>query len=362
MPSICTERSDASPGVNTPPPFISVIVPVRNEAKFIESTLRQLLSQNYPADRFEVVVSDGRSTDTTREIIGRLQREFSGLVLVDNPRQWSSAGRNAAIGASRGDFVVVVDGHCQLDDFSFLQRHAEAFKRSGADCLGRPQPLEISDGTALQKAISIARSSRLGHHPASFIYSTVEQFVPPQSVAVAYRRDVFERVGLFDESFDACEDVELNHRVDRAGMRCLFTPAIQVRYHPRSSLRGLFRQMVRYGRGRVRLARKHPQTLSWAAMAPAVLVFGIGLGWLPALLYPALALTYLSFLTIYAIVVLAATLALACRHRKLSLVLWLPLIYVTLHCGAGCGVLRELIRPLRLARNSSNPQLSPSCP
>src|SRR5262245_38954230 len=241
-------------------PFLSVIVPVRNEQEFIADTLAQLLGQDYPRDRFEVLVADGRSTDDTRERVAAIAAEHPQVRLLDNPRRWSSAGRNVAIRAARGDIVVLVDGHCQLNNPRYLADLADAFARSGADCVGRPQPLDVTGASPLQRAIAAARGSLLGHHPASFIYSGREQFVPPQSVAVAYRREVFERVGLFDERFDACEDVELNHRVDRAGLRCFFTPAVAARYVPRASLRGLFRQMARYGRGRVRLARKHPET------------------------------------------------------------------------------------------------------
>src|SRR5437763_1581398 len=83
--------------------------------------------------------------------------------------------------------------------------------------------------------------------------SSAERFVRPQSVAVAYRREVFDTVGFFDEQFDACEDVEFNERVARAGLSCFFSPHVQVQYHPRDTLGGLFRQMARYGRGRMRL-------------------------------------------------------------------------------------------------------------
>ena len=86
----------------------------------------------------------------------------------------------------------------------------------------------------------MARSSWLGHHPDSFIYSKEERFVPAISVAVAYRRDVFDKVGFFDENFDACEDVELNHRIDKNRLKCYFTPSITVQYCPRKSLGGLF--------------------------------------------------------------------------------------------------------------------------
>src|SRR5207253_1730761 len=77
-------------------PFVSVVVPVRNEAAFIRDTLLQLLTQDYPADRFEVLVADGRSTDATRAVVAELQTRWPNLRLLDNPRLWSSAGRNAA--------------------------------------------------------------------------------------------------------------------------------------------------------------------------------------------------------------------------------------------------------------------------
>jgi glycosyltransferase involved in cell wall biosynthesis len=119
-------------------PFISVIVPVRNEAAFIADTLQQLLEQRYDAARYEIIVADGRSTDDTRTIVAALQSRYAHLRLLDNPRQWSSAGRNAAIRTARGEIVLLIDGHCQLKNPYYLQSVAEAFAESGADCVGRP--------------------------------------------------------------------------------------------------------------------------------------------------------------------------------------------------------------------------------
>ena len=168
------------------PPFITVIVPVRNEERFIVGTLGQLMGQDYPVDRFEVLVIDGRSTDATRALVGGLLADHPNLRLLDNPARLSSAARNVGIRNAQGKLVIVVDGHCQLPSPSYLSNVADAFARSGADCLGRPQPLDVTGATNLQRAIAAARSSRLGHNPASFIYSSDESFVPPQSVAVAY--------------------------------------------------------------------------------------------------------------------------------------------------------------------------------
>jgi succinoglycan biosynthesis protein ExoA len=316
---------------------------VRNEALFIRQTLEQLLEQRYDPDRFEVLVIDGESTDETQEIVRTMQTDHPNLRLHSNPRRLSSAARNVGVQQARGQLLVVVDGHCDLDNADYLRDVAEAFRRSGADCLGRPQPLEVEGNSRLQRAIAAARSSWLGHHPASFIYSATEQFVPPQSVAVAYRRSVFATVGLFDERFDACEDYEFNHRVDQAGLSCFFTPRIRVRYCPRPSLQGLFRQMARYGRGRVRLLRKHPDTFSISSMVPALFVLGLMAGAALSCFSSVLAIAYAAVLTLYASVVAGVSAGIAIRERQVSLLALLPLVFVAVHLGCGWGVLRESV-------------------
>ena len=331
----------AAPQSATEAAFISVIVPVRNEARFIRHTLEQLLAQNYPAGRYEVLVADGRSTDATRAIVREVAAAHPNVALLDNPKRWSSAGRNAAVRAARGDIILLIDGHCELDSPDYLAELAAAFERSGADAVGRPQPLSVPGASPLRRAVAAARASRLGHHPDSLIYSSGEGFVKPQSVAVAYRRPVFDRVGLFDESFDACEDVDFNHRLDRAGLRCFFTPRVAVRYHPRDTLGGLFRQMTRYGRGRARLLRKHPETLSLGCLVPAAFVLGALLGPAVAWLSPWLAGLYAGALALYGLVVIVASLLIALRARDLRLLPWLPAVFVAIHCGAGAGLLLE---------------------
>jgi succinoglycan biosynthesis protein ExoA len=327
-----------------PRPFISVIVPVRNEAAFIADTLQQLLEQRYDADGFEVIVADGCSTDDTRTIVAALQTEHANLRLLDNPRRWSSAGRNAAVRASRGDIILLIDGHCELNNPNYLQNVADAFTESGADCVGRPQPLDVTAANRVQRAIAAARASRLGHHPASHIYSDREGFVQPQSVAIAYRRGVFETVGLFDEAFDACEDVEFNHRVEQAGLRCWFTPRVTVHYYPRASLTGLFRQMLRYGRGRVRLLRKHSDTFSLPGFVPAAFVAGVVAGPLLACASSLLGLLYLAVLGVYAATLMTFSLALSVRQRDVRLMPVFPLVFLAIHAGAGAGVWCELVR------------------
>src|SRR5207248_2291199 len=221
------------------------------------------------------------------------------LKLVFNHDRLSSAGRNTAIRHATKDVVVIVDGHCHVPDRDYLKNLSAAFAASGADSLGRPQPLDIANPTPFQQAVSISRSSRLGHNPDSDIYSNEAKFVPPQSTAVAYSRKVFATIGLFDQEFDACEDVEFNERVHAAGLTCYFTPTVKIVYEPRGSFQALFYQLGRYGGGRAKLACKHPRSLSLPALVPPLWAVWAILGGLLSLAVPDLGWLWLASLALY---------------------------------------------------------------
>jgi len=328
-------------------PSISVIVPVRNEAASIERTLRVLLTQDFSREQFEVIVADGASTDETVTIVRRLQGEFSNLKLVFNPARFSSAGRNTALRHATRDVVVVVDGHCHIPDQTYLRNLAAAFAASGADSLGRPQPLDVPHPTPFQRAVAAARSSRLGHNPGSDIYSDQPKFVAPQSTAVAYTRSVFHRVGLFDESFDACEDVEFNERVHSAGLTCYFTPAAKIVYEPRKTLRALFYQMARYGLGRAKLGFKHPRSLTLPALVPPLWLVWLLVGGIASPFVPHLGAVWLASIGLYAVVLLAAGLVLG-RGRGPGVMLRIPAILAAIHGGFAWGFWKEVVRQVRV--------------
>lgn len=327
-------------------PSVSVIVPVRNEARSIERTLRVLLTQDFPRDQFEVLVADGASTDETVPSVRRLQAEFSNLKLVYNPGRYSSSGRNVAIRHATKDVVVIVDGHCHIPDRNYLKNLAAAFDTSGADCLGRPQPLDVPNPTPFQRAVSAARSSRLGHNPGSDIYSDQPKFVPPQSTAIAYSRTVFHRIGLFDESFDACEDVEFNQRVDDAGLVCYFSPTVKIVYEPRASFAALFYQLSRYGLGRAKLAFKHSRSLSLPALVPPLWVVWLLVGSLMSLFVPYLGWAWLASVGLYVAVLLAAGVILG-RNQGVNVAVRIPAVFAAIHLGFAWGFWKEVAKQVQ---------------
>jgi glycosyltransferase involved in cell wall biosynthesis len=299
--------------------------------------------------KFEIIVVDGCSSDSTISIVSDYVLRYPDRVrLFINERRLSSAARNIGILNACGDVIMIVDGHCIIDNSAMLASVDSAFARSGADCLGRPQPLEMGGATVLQWAIAMCRRSRLGHHPDSYIYSEVCGVVPATSVAVVYCRSVFERVGYFDETFDACEDVELNYRIDVMGLSCYFEPAIAVRYIPRGTFFGLAFQMFRYGRGRVRLYRKHTDTFSIKSFGLSFFVLWMFFGFLFSMLDvcfgSGLFLGIYSFvLFFYLLVVLGESLRLSIAQRKFPMLFFLPLVFLTIHFSFGWGILREML-------------------
>ncbi|MDC0937159.1 glycosyltransferase [Pirellulales bacterium] len=338
---------------------VAVIVPIRNEERYIAATLDQLLDQDRTGVELEILVIDGQSDDRTRDIVAQYVDRYPEVRLLDNPGRLSSSARNIGIAESTGEYLVVIDGHCEIPSRTYFVDLLDAFARTGADCLGRPQPLDVRNASPLQRAIAAARSSRLGHHPDSFIYSADEVDCPAQSVAVAYRRSVFDQIGLFDERFDACEDCELNHRIDQAGLRCTLVPKLAVRYEPRDSLKGLFYQLFRYGRGRARLFLKHRDTLSLGTVIPGALVLGTLVGPILAVTSPTLGALYAAALVSYFISIALTSLATLKAGQPLGVAIRMPAVFVAIHYGVGIGFLRELLLPARKPTGMAIPRNRP---
>lgn len=326
-------------------PFITVAMPVRNEECFIEDALMQLIKQDYPVDRYEIIVADGLSTDRTREKVRTIAAKHDQVVLMTNRGVLPSSGRNVGFRNGKGDFFVVVDGHCRIDNSDFLRQVAEAFQRSEADCLGRPQPYVVPAEETTQRAIALVRSSSLGHSSESFIHAGEEGFFSPVSMGCAYSKKVFETIGYLDETFDACEDVEFNYRVEKAGFRSFFTPKIAVQYYPRDSFRGLFRQLKRYGEGRANFLFKHPEAVTADVMKPVLLVTGLSFGWLSIFINKYLFYAYLFTVAAYFLLLLYFSVRLRTKE-SFPFVFKLFAAFLVTHLSLGFGILSGVAKKL----------------
>ncbi|MDH4099353.1 MAG: glycosyltransferase family 2 protein [Nitrospirota bacterium] len=326
--------------------YISIVVPIRNEEKFIGQTLTALLSQDYPASRYELIVVDGRSTDGTRSVVEQFMKNHPDkkISLLDNPGILSSSARNIGARAAQGKLIAIIDGHVHIPGNQLLKDMERLKEETGALCLARPAPLdvpEIKNGTPFW--IAMARKSRLGHSRSSFIYSDYEGFVDPVSSGFAYDRTVFEKVGYFDETFDAAEDVEFHFRVKKAGIEAYTSPRFLIYSYPRESLSALFRQQVRYGEGRARFIRKHPEGFSKETLIPVGIFLYVAA--LPAalgitLVSPFLTAAYLAGLFVYLGMLMIAGLEMAFKNKAVVPAFIVAAALCTVHLGLGWGFLK----------------------
>ena len=326
-------------------PFITVVMPVRNEERFIASTIEQLLQQDYPPDRYEILVADGMSDDSTRAIVARMSKRHPQIRLVDNVKRLSSAGRNLGFRQGRGEVFMVIDGHCFIPTSKLLSGISATIEKNGADCLGRAQPLDPPDITDFQMAVALSRSSFLGHGKGYLIYSSSEGPVSPVSHGAIYRREVFTKVGFVDEGFDACEDVEFNYRLEKQGFKTYMSPILTVKYYPRENLRALFRQMKRYGFGRGKFILKHPEALDLSTPIPAALVLGLAVlpvaGLFRPVLRRVLPLVYGAYLALVMLTAVRIS-----WERGLRFFPHLVPIFLVIHSGLGLGFLSGLFNSL----------------
>jgi len=334
--------------------YLTVVIPTYNERKYLYDTLETLASQDYPKDRYELLVVDGRSTDDTSDTVERFISEHPevNVRLLDNPRRLSSGARNVGVRAASGRLVAVIDGHVYVPNRHLFAKMEQLKERFQALCLARPAPMLVPGlGKDLAVWIALARKSWMGHSVNSHIYSTRQGFVDPISSGFAYDRQVFELVGHFDETFDAAEDVEFNYRLSQMGVRAYTAPELTIYSYPRGSLRGLFDQMVRYGAGRARFLRKHVRAFTKETLVPpAVFAFFATLP-LTALLFrkvPAVGVACALAFVAYLMAALSTGFSSAPKRRR-----WLggPMIALAIfvsHMGLGWGFLKTVFLPRSL--------------
>ena len=322
-------------------PFVSVLMPIRNEAEFIAASLGAVLTQDYPRDRMEVLISDGMSTDTTREVISRLQRVNPDIkiMLIDNPSQAVSAGMNVGLARARGEVIIRVDGHTLIFR-DYIRECVNALERSGANNVGGP--MNAVGFGRFAEAVAVATSSPFGVGGARFHYSNREEWVDTVYMG-SWPSDVFRRIGTFDQEMVRDQDDEFNYRLRAAGGKIFLTPRIKSQYYNRTTIGSLWRQYFQYGYWKVRVMQKHPREMRLRQFVPPLFV-----GVLIMLLLMTPFVNFSGFLlglavTSYLVGNLAASLLEAINKGGQSLIL-LPVVFATLHISYGLGFLVGLAK------------------
>jgi len=334
--------------VTTP---VSVVMPVLNEERYLAQSVAGVLAQEYDGE-LELVLAVGPSLDRTEEIARALEAEDDRVRVVPNPLGKTPHALNAAVRASSHPYVIRVDAHGFLPD-GYVAEVVRLLDTTGAANVGGMMRVEGED--AFGYAVARAMSSPLGIGGSKFHVGGEPG--PARTVYLgAFRRDVLDRLGGFDEHFWRAQDWELNYRLRRAGETVWFTPHLAVTYRPRRNLRALGKQFYGSGQWRRQIVEEHPDTASLRYLAAPVVTAAILLGivvggaGLP-LGWPWPAVGWLAPVG-YLAGVLAASVPMG-RRLPLRSRLWLPLVVATMHLTWGWGFLRSIPRRQRRGRHSS---------
>jgi glycosyltransferase involved in cell wall biosynthesis len=323
--------------------LITVVIPCYQEERHIESCLSSVRGFTLPAGHdIEVLVVDGGSTDDTRVLVERWAAADTRFRLLDNPRRAQSSGLNIGIRASRGEYILRLDAHSTYPA-NYLVQCLETLRRTDSDNVGGVA-VTRADGAGYQAELTQALTTHRFGVGASFRTGAREG--PADTVPYGFfRRDAFERFGLFDERLARAQDYEFNRRIVAKGGKVWLNPDIVVEYYQQPTLRRFFRkQFFLDAPYNAYMWYVAPYTFTPRHAITAAFVLGVIIGVPLAFFAPPIAMVVGAVLGAYAVLAVGASLQQAIRYRQLRHVFALPMCFLAYHFTHGLGVLKGMAK------------------
>jgi succinoglycan biosynthesis protein ExoA len=316
---------------------LSVVCPVYNEEKHIGPVLAFFVKA-LPADK-ELLVIDGGSNDRTRSIVEEWSRRHPNILLLDNPGKYVPFALNKAIPRCHGTIIVRLDAHTEYAD-DYFEKILDTFSRTDADIVGGP--MRAKGITAFQKAVAYCTSTPMGVGDSSFHDETAEGYVDSVYLG-AWRKNIFDKTGLFDVQMVRNQDDEFHYRAKSLGHKIYLNPEIRSVYYPRNSLSALVSQYFQYGLYKPLVLRKVSSEMKIRHLVPSVFVLYLLM--LPAAVFLAGTMAWIPLWIYLAGCIYFVTNYKAPLNEKLNCFV----IYPALHLAYGTGFLSGLFR-----RNAKN--------
>jgi glycosyltransferase involved in cell wall biosynthesis len=320
-------------------PAVSVIMPILNEERHLADAVEQVFAQDYQGE-IELILALGPSKDQTNQVAAALSRKYPKMILIENPSGKTPSALNLAIKVSNYPIIARLDGHALIEK-DYLTRAIEILFSTQADNVGGI--MDARGTTDFEVAVAKAMTSKFGVGNAPFHVGGEAGEALTVYLGV-FKKEIFEKVGFFDESFIRAQDWEMNHRIRMSGGKIWFDPKLKVTYRPRPSLSSLAKQYFQYGQGRRRITQTHKGTVSLRYLAPPLTVIGLLIGTLLGIIgltlgSPILTLGFLAPAVYFFAVLIAAGSGL--KGLSVKSALYLPLVFVCMHICWGVGFLKR---------------------
>ena len=275
--------------------IVSVIVPLLNEEKYIEKFLNSLINQTYPQEYMEWILIDGDSTDRTRDIIEKyiVQKELPIKLLINKKRKTPYA-LNMGIKASNGKYIIRLDAHAEFYP-NYIEKCVYYLENTDADNVGGIA--ETSANTFIGKAISQMLSTKFGVGGSDFRIGGGNKYVDTVPFG-AFRKEVFDRVGLFNTELLRSEDNDMNARIRNSGGKIWLAEDIRFKYYCRDTIQGILKMGLKNGNALFFTYKENPKAMSCRHFVPFLFLISI-------VLLPALSFVFPAFIILFIMEVIA---------------------------------------------------------
>ena len=324
--------------------FVSIIIPSRNEEKFICKCLDSIIAQHYPKDKLEVLVIDGSSEDGTKDIIQGYAECYPLIRLLDNPEKITPVAFNMGIKNAKGKVIMIMSAHATYEK-EYILKCVEYLQKYKADNVGGIMITRFRNNTFMGKAIVLALSHRFGVGNSVFRTGTKEPMWVDTVFGGCYKKEVFEKIGLFNEDLVSTSDMEFNLRLKKEGGRILLVPEIISYYYTRSDFRSFCKNNFRNGLWAI-LPFKYSKIMpvSWRHLVPLAFISSlIGTRALSAFSSIFFWLFWL-ILGSYILSNAYFSIKISKKQKDLKYIFIMPLIFGSLHLLYGLGSLWGTLR------------------
>ena len=327
-------------------PYISVIIPCRNEVRHIERCLNSVLQNEYPADRLEVFVVDGMSEDGTRKIVNEYSEKHLFIRLLDNPKQLTPCALNIGVLQSKGAVIFRIDAHARIQE-DCLIKSVQALERYGADNVGGVMKTIPSGEGLLAEAIVASLSHPFGVGNSYFRTNSKELRWVDTVFGGCYRREVFHGIGLFNEKLARSQDMEFNLRLKKAGGKILLDPEIVSYYYADSDFMIFCRRTSINGLWAVLPFLYSPiMPVAWRHLVPLAFFLVLLASFLLLSLW-SMGIWVLAVVgSVYLIANFYACAQIALRNKDARLLFVMPWVFAALHIHYGLGSFWGLVKLL----------------
>ena len=318
--------------------IVSVVMPVYNEEKYIEDCINSLLKQDFPKEQMEWIFVDGCSTDKTKVIISKYQKQYPKLIrLLDNINKTVPYAMNIGIKASVGKYIIRLDAHSEYA-YDYISKCVYYLDTTDADNVGGVA--ETKSKGLVGNAIALMLSSKFGVGNSQFRTSKKGGYVDTVPFG-AFRREVFDKYGLYDERLTRNQDNEMNYRIRKNGGKIYMAEDINLSYYCRDNIRGIADMAIKNGKWNVITMKLHPGSMSSRHFIPFIFLLSLFLMTILSITIPYFKYLFLLEISLYLVLDFIFSVMLA---KNIKYFLLLLVLFPIFHLSYGFGSLTGLLK------------------